>query len=787
MSKDTDSTHKDIDSTHLIIAALTKALSINYYNVSLKETDNSQDIPKESVSKIFEDRELVSEKFDFCRNILIIGAGAAKSELDVLPTGETAITKIEQSLKLGQILSFANGKLENRYKILASHYKKMLFSNLTNIGEIKKLLGFEGRLSLLLNFYEKQDVLDEIKRILDFQFLYCRFYFIIVQYFKNRLIDVIVNFNFDELLDNAIDDEMSNYHKIVHDSDCKPISELIDNNRIRIPIYVKPHGTISSKTSLLFTKEQYIDMSEDMKKLLDDLFVGKVASDDDAQRVKNINIIVVGFALESIEFNNILFSIHKYGLMESIRIYLFLPNAKEVAQSLEANYKQWQVNNNIPASKGKYVSILPLEIPVSKGGKLDIEHKILTKHFIDIYCQIRNKFKDPFKPVALKDGDIFSKLFPSKELNKIGTEIINPHSTGIRYKEYLKKRFTFHLLCELVRWKGKLAINVVINERPGRYYQQYKKYLKKRKLLAELCSCSDLIGILNELEIKMYQPDKFSDNIYKCEDLFLHEDSKLDSIKVIAKKIIINSYAKISPSLINKVSNFLDEEMYNKRTYQINSQYEDFRHLRFHYFPDEQIIPTNLNLTYKFFEYSVLKGKKNENVDWDTMLLAGESGKPLYNLHQFYNSPETSRTHLQEFIKEKGALSKKVYLLYSEDKEINVNKANLKKIENKEEGVKIKINTVLTQILSKDNFKKSKIPISKNIHHMALFLKNGIPIYGIYFFKPEARSKINPVWFDSTIEKPYNNSKNLKNLTELFQHKWNEFNKGKKLLNLIKA
>jgi hypothetical protein len=751
-----------------------KSLVINYYNVSLKETKGTPLPNIDALSQIFEpNSKLAKNPFTFCRNILIIGSGAAKNELSFLSTGDEAIKKIEENLKLGEILTAAKGKLKNRYRRLASHYKKTLFSSYTEIKDVQAQLGFEGRLSMLLNFYEKQDVLDEIKRIIDFQYLYCRFYFIIAQFFKNRLIDVIINFNFDELLDNAIDEEMSNYHKIVHDSDCKSISELIDNNRIRIPIYIKPHGTISSKTSLLFTKEQYIDMSEDMKNLLNDIFIGKVATDDDDSRIENINIIVAGFAMESIELNNILFSLHQGNLMKEINIYLFLPDPDVTAENLTKLFENWKKDNNILNSKSTYKTPQYKPVPVEIGQSLD-EPNTLTDYFIKIYDRIRDKFNMPFKPVELKLGRVFSLLFPIEEMHKIGIELIDPDSPGEQYKNYLKNRFIFHLLCEVVKWKGKIAINVVISERPGRYFQQYKAFLKRRKRFDELLLLPDIITFIDqELKIEM-NPNKDSpDNIYECKFLFKNDSEKHNDLKAIARCIVKNSLAPYTEDLVKEVRKFLSDHIYNKRTYQINSHYDDIRHVRFHYFRDEQIMPTNLNLTFKFFEYSVLKGRKNPELDWDTLCFAGESGKPIYNLHRYYKDDSSIFSFLEQFIDfNDRSKSKTVKLLYSEDEQLTVNESDFKDNIEGHPSCDLMINDVLSNIL-KSNFVPHEIKSSLNIHHMALFIKDGRPIYGIYIFRPEAKSKINPVWFDisnpeKTLDYECNDSKNLIKMMDIF-------------------
>lgn len=57
-----------------------------------------------------------------------------------------------------------------------------------------------------------------------------------------------------------------------------------------------------------------------------------------------------------------------------------------------------------------------------------------------------------------------------------------------------------------------------------------------------------------------------------------------------------------------------------------------------------------------------------------------------------------------------------------------------------------------------------------HLHYMYVFIKAGIPTFGIYHFKPIGKNRINPIFFD--IEEPEfdikNDKANLEILSELF-------------------
>jgi len=766
------------------IKEIAKILSANYYNVSLRENESSDSITMKTkvLSRIFdEDSEINIKDFSpdlhFSRNILIVGAGAAISELPFFLTGNGAIKAIEKRLKLDEIFE-SFGKFEKRYRSLASHYYKTVYSEDTKIDDIQKQLAFEGRLSLLLDFFDKQDVIDEIKNILDFQHLYCQFYDIAAQLFKHRFIDVIVNFNFDELLDNAIEEEIGTsgmYHKIVQDSDCKPIKDYVESKRLKIPIYIKPHGTISSKTSLLFTKEHYIDMSEEMRNLLHGIFMGKVGEDNSNQN--NINVIIAGFAMASIDLNNILFSLQQDN-HKNIKYYFLNLNPESEIDEFEESYKKWKKDNNVKSVK--HLECRPINTGYDKDRNLDNPN--LSEHFSRILNLVQEKFKKPFIPIALNEHSILSILFPKSKLELIGEQLLKEKDD--EYLTYLKYRFIFHLLIELVKWKGKLAINVIVKERAGKYYNHYKSLLKqktkenyqgKNKAENELKKLPDIINYLNEnlnISIKSFSPS--SDNIYKCENLFMNNsasDLKKD-INTIVDIMIENSLIIKEENISEKrdlIFDYLRNKVYDSKMYDVSPLYNDIKHARFRHFDNEKIITTSLNLTFKFFEFAVLLEEIEKKILWDSLWFASETGTPIFNLHKHCDI-DRAESYL-EMIAENGNNPKKVRLLYSEDKVIKVNEKTFRDPKEGENASFMNVNGLLEHFLD-DNFECKCLETSLNIHNMALFLKGDEPVFGFYFFRPEAKTRINPVWFDSKGDKDSNDYKNLDSMKDLFKNQY---------------
>jgi SIR2-like protein len=77
---------------------------------------------------------------------------------------------------------------------------------------------------------------------------------------KHRFLDAIISMNFDELLDQSLDDELGvdEYTRIVSDRDCVNVNSDVSAPDY-MPLYIKLHGTASEPESLRFTRESYYD------------------------------------------------------------------------------------------------------------------------------------------------------------------------------------------------------------------------------------------------------------------------------------------------------------------------------------------------------------------------------------------------------------------------------------------------------------------------------------------------------------------------------------------------
>jgi hypothetical protein len=130
---------------------------------------------------------------------------------------------------------------------------------------------------------------------------------------KHGFVDAIISCNFDELLEQTLDDEVGpdGYIRIVHDGEWGRKQRIDGRDRYRFsrPLLIKPHGTASEPTSLRFTRELYFELPPDMARLLNTLISGAPANDfvtggtEPQSKPRPVCFLVLGHSLKSFELN----------------------------------------------------------------------------------------------------------------------------------------------------------------------------------------------------------------------------------------------------------------------------------------------------------------------------------------------------------------------------------------------------------------------------------------------------------------------------------------------------
>jgi len=494
------------------------------------------------------------------------------------------------------------------YSTLPEIAKKFLTSikqwNLSHAIENSRLdnIEFETFFWSLCEIFPMEMVKNLLSETYSFRHAPTLFYSLVAHLFKNRFIDVIINFNFDELLDQAIQDEigLTGYDRIISDGDCVPLDELTYGGRLRQPLYIKPHGTYSHKSSLRFTKDQYHNLPFDIRQTLIDLF-----SSQKEDQVKRANLICIGFDMNSVEFNEILAE----HLPKDSKLFFFFNNGEESqihekvgekAAHLEKQVLNRAINpittyfvpNNFFnfAKTDNYVKELGL---TSDSYLRSADFNSLDKSAYLLNHVITQVFKKDFKPRDVVKHKLICSIFGNKCFWKF-ISLRNKEKTEEPERWYPRDYFTSAAYF-LDRVIVEMGINLAMNKgnfdptrflegSAGYYYQKYlhKRGAKNVHTLLQLMKkfnweSSTSLKILGINSLERYNDDStinfektFQDFIDKLiegtvpisdylQEFLKHDEQKIDGVKVLLSGLHKSNNSKIH-SEFRATSNHIYEE-----------------------------------------------------------------------------------------------------------------------------------------------------------------------------------------------------------------------------------
>lgn len=465
--------------------------------IRIEEILNDKDENYEKIRSNFEQR--INKDETRARNIVIIGAGASHDSYPQLPLGKDLIDEFKN--KFISPLREDNPIFKNYEQL-----KKESIS-LSRYG-----FDFENFLNILSdNFIRKEDLKNQIAESTGLRFAPSLFYEIIAHLLKHCFIDVVINYNFEEILDQAIEEEINkqNYQLILSDGDCVDLDDLVVDGRLKTPVYIKPHGTYSHKSSLRFTKRHYLDLPTDLKKMLKDLIKGERGPMKPIQRV---NLFVVGFNMESLELNDLL----NEHLPPQSTIYHFGYKADETKLenlSKDVLPKFFEKIVSEGREETDVYKYFPLEYfnlyeEKTKGGNEDkLKVNKLTpplgELFTYLWRRCHKMFSKLYRPRSIARHEVVSYLF--RENFESENKIVNLSELRKeidKNPKYFRDRLLVEIALELMRSNGHTDIVETLNgnNRIGEYYYNYtsccekpRARIKKRHSIYELFGefCND--------------------------------------------------------------------------------------------------------------------------------------------------------------------------------------------------------------------------------------------------------------------------------------------------------
>ncbi|MEM9299968.1 MAG: SIR2 family protein [Bacteroidota bacterium] len=511
--------------------------------------------------------------------------------------------------------------------------------------KIKRLhsdFDFEHRLSLIASHFGIKAVREKIKELYDHRYYPCLIYEIIAHLLRHRFLDAVINFNFDELLDQAIMEEVqSGDHKfILSDGDCRNMNDLIIKDGMNVPLYIKPHGTVSHKSTMRFTKDDYFGIPRDLQNFLEEFVSGKLKFDDGKEyegfQISKVNLIFIGFEMGSVEFNQIIEKAVKSGGKRSeFHFHLFEYNEKQ--STGEGSSKKDRLFNNL---NKEIIQRLP------NGNNPEQVFRAYTayvndddpleKRFLKIVELLDKQFTDTYKPRGIWRNKIICALFhdqirkermgykPAVLETEFNKKIVEDEN--LRYFEI---RVYMEIIISLAINKGTVLMDRMINGRSGMYHSLYRE-LKG-------VDGRSLIDFVHELGLQRdpnYARGIYIDN--KVKSLLYDGASK----KIISKlravtKILFKKIVKIYPKTILKKDQIEIKEslfeLLKRNNYSINPQYSARRFSLLSHFKKDNILNTRISMRVKL--NSLVQGQS-----WDRLFIVATRGNLLFR--NLYSNPE---------------------------------------------------------------------------------------------------------------------------------------------------
>jgi len=552
---------------------LSRKLAINQITNSIVNFEDSD------ISKVFDKSKAVDlSKFrKDSRYILIIGAGASSATSEKIPLAKKASDDIFTSL-------------QTKYKDV---FSTLVSRELKKLSQVYKLdpQDFETKLLAMGKFFP-DDVLMEIKSAYNKKYEVSLFYEIVGHMLKHRFIDAIVNYNFDEILDNVIEEELkhSKFPTIYSDGHCPRsyTDDLLHVNKsgLMYPLYIKPHGTISHPSTLRFTRESYFNISKEIKDLLTNLFKGV----DREQNPKfKINLIVVGFGMRSFELNQIIQETQEL-YDDKIEAYIFDNMSREVYE------------DSLKQDIGKKLSIKYFQ---------STQDNDISTQFKKLWQETTSLYEHKYKPKSIYRHEFISLLFghKKKKLNGYPEE-----------KKYFLHRVYAEIIILILESDGMINWTLIRESRVYKYYRLYK-LANGRETLSALLESMGLSGY------KEYVRDTLTFNkrefFSKSEDLCI---ALYDSLyKIFSKELENNNDTLIRlREKRDEIIGRLFQGIKNRNL--LNVKYDEsiiYTNTFDHIIP-ENIIRTDLDWGYRFRKFIEMEQ------EWDILLTISEHGRFLF-------------------------------------------------------------------------------------------------------------------------------------------------------------
>jgi hypothetical protein len=434
------------------------------------------------------------------RCVAIVGAGASAELFD---RGDALASRLEQELDKPE-----DDKRARRAELF----------------RLERVYGldpgaFETRLAALSRTPANTEVVRErIAHHYDYRHPTVLGYELLAHLLKHRFLDAIISFNFDELLDQSLDDELGSdgYRRIVSDRDTAGVVKNPDLRHDYLPLYIKLHGTASDPGTLRFTREAYYQLPTRVLSVVEDLLDCELGV-----------VVNVGSSMNGFDLHRLLRKpqdLEVYDLSE-------MPLSQEVRSAIVKERRQPPEDRDPPEQP---VAAPSFALARRQGTSCSTWLKRLTA---ELACRARPdqatltgqaRFHGVSRHLAVAE-------LPGKKVvrNWIG----NPQRHRDQYAEYLRRRTILELAFAGAKARGLAQLSWLALDRSGKYFELYRREAAEAQLPKQrIARWEDLraaAGLLNH----KWLPDVVQSDPDRCKGSAPVDDQTFELRKFNARKL----------------------------------------------------------------------------------------------------------------------------------------------------------------------------------------------------------------------------------------------------------
>lgn len=279
-------------------------------------------------------------------------------------------------------------------------------------------------------------------------------YELLAHFLKHRFIDHLITFNFDEVLDTALNNEVGSngYDLILMDQQNRPQLRQVK------PRLFKLHGTISLPQTLRFTHSDTGILPQNMIHMLDETLLVESTDNDPSLPSRKTHVISIGYSWQDRDFANWITSRREY--LDGLTIVNLDERVPDLLQCLQRQG---------PASQQGPVSLQMISNQELSPSKMAISTDQLLWA---LWNELEKRFSPPkaipYFPVSrhLILGHLFGPK--SNSCASVPNEFMHHHTTEAR----LRAEIYLHLL----KCKGMISISTMAHD--PRIHGYYKKWRK---------------------------------------------------------------------------------------------------------------------------------------------------------------------------------------------------------------------------------------------------------------------------------------------------------------------